>query len=277
MTIQAPAKVNLVLRILGKRADGYHEIETLMAPVSLADELEIEVTSGSGIEFNCDAPELPTGPENLVWKAAELFAKQTGLEFHAKISLRKRIPSGAGLGGGSSDAAAVLKALDQLLSTNLSLSELENLAATLGSDVPFFIRCRPAWCRGRGEQIDGPVGIPAAPLLLIKPPFPVPTGWAYNAWSQGRPSRSAPQNHSGVDLLNDFEGPVFKKYLLLPAIKNWLLEQEEVSAAMLSGSGSTLFAILHEGGPALAARARVHFGKDLWICETSLALHPARL
>ncbi|MCX6969281.1 MAG: 4-(cytidine 5'-diphospho)-2-C-methyl-D-erythritol kinase [Verrucomicrobia bacterium] len=272
MTIQAPAKVNLVLRILAKRRDGYHDIETLMAPISLADEIDIAVSDGDGMDFQCDHPDLPVGPENLVWRAAEGFRQETGLRFHAKIFLRKRIPHGAGLGGGSSDAAAVIKALDQLLNTGLGLQALEALAAKIGSDIPFFIRSRPALCRGRGELMQDAAALPKTPLLLLKPPFPVSTAWAYKTWSAPKRTRDPagyPQQfHAGIELINDLEDPVFQKYLLLPAIKSWLLDQEEVAAAMMSGSGSTLFAILHQGAGTLARRAKARFGPDLWTQES---------
>ena len=269
MTIQAPAKVNLALRILARRPDGYHDIETLMAPISLADELDVEISDGNGIEMECDAPDIPAGPDNLVWRAVEAFMQHTGLHFRARIVLRKRIPHGAGLGGGSSDAAAVLKALDHLNKTKLGSQTLEEIAATLGSDVPFFIHSRPTLCRGRGELMEA-AKVPPARILLLKPPFPVSTPWAYHAWSPRMTNASPRQFLGNVELANALEAPVFQKCLLLPAIKTWLLEQEEVSSAMMSGSGSTLFAILRgEAGP-LAQRAKERFGQTLWTAEATI-------
>ena len=268
MTIQAHAKVNLVLRILAKRPDGFHDIETLMVPVSLADEIDIEVFSGSGIELECDQPDIPTGPENLVWRAVEVFQRHARLDFHTRITLKKNIPHGAGLGGGSSDSAAVLKALDQLHKTQLGSQVLEELAATMGSDIPFFIRSRAALCRGRGEVMQAADDIPPAKILLLKPPFPVSTGWAYQAWNPHTPASGARQFHGRIELVNDLEGPVFHKFLLLPVIKAWLLEQEEVAAAMMSGSGSTLLAIIRGDACSLAQRAKTRFGPNVWTCET---------
>ncbi|MEI6033622.1 MAG: 4-(cytidine 5'-diphospho)-2-C-methyl-D-erythritol kinase [Verrucomicrobiae bacterium] len=273
MTIQANAKVNLVLRILGKRTDGYHEIETLMVPVTLADELEVVVAAGTGITIACDDPSVPADTSNLAWRAAEAFARESGLTFRTSIILRKRIPHGAGLGGGSSDAAATLKALDALLETKLGDKALEKIAATIGSDVPFFIQNKPSWCRGRGELLEAAGQLPPTKLLLIKPPFPVSTAWAYQAAGAGR-RPSEPQRLGGLEICNDFEGPVFQKFLLLPAIKSWLFEQPEVDAAMMSGSGSTLFAILRGNAmdldrPGLAARATERFGGSLWVSECS--------
>ncbi len=285
MTIQAPAKVNLVLRVLAKRPDGFHEIETLMAPVSLADELDITVSGGTGVDFRCDAPDIPSDPGNLAWRAVDVFAKETGLRFHTTVLLKKNIPHGAGLGGGSSDAAAVLKALDQLLGTQLGWRRLEEMASTMGSDIPFFIRGVPAWCRGRGELMEEAPALPGTKLLLLKPPFPVSTGWAYQAWGagqqnsgdcSGRDAERAEKNGfrvqalNGIALQNDLEEPVFQKHLLLPVMKSWLLAQEEVSAAMMSGSGSTVFAVLRGDAGSLAGRAIEQFGRHLWVCETSL-------
>jgi len=274
MTIQAPAKVNLVLRILAKRPDGFHEIETLMVPVSLADEIELEVSGGDGIGLKCDHAGVGSGPENLVWRAVEAFRDHTGLRFHARIVLRKNIPHGAGLGGGSSDAATILKALDQIHGTRLGAQKLEEFAATLGSDVPFFIRSRPTMCRGRGELMSEACAVQPANLLLLKPPFPVPTAWAYQTWSPRGQDSGTGQSHGGIELANDFEEPIFQKFLLLPAIKSWLLKQDEVSAAMMSGSGSALFAILRRDAGSLAQRAKERFGSNLWTAETTL--NPAR-
>ena len=268
MTIQAPAKVNLVLRILAKRPDGFHDIETLMVPVSLADEIEVDVSKGGGIELECDQVDIPAGPGNLVWRAVEVFQQHTALGFHTRIVLQKKIPHGAGLGGGSSDAAAVLKALDQLHKTRLGPQVLEELAATMGSDIPFFIRSRPALCRRRGELMRDADEILPARILLLKPPFPVSTGWAYQAWDQQAHAGGTRQFYGRIELVNDLEEPVFHKFLLLPAIKAWLLDQEEVAAAMMSGSGSTLFAILRGDAGPLARRAKARFGPNLWTCET---------
>lgn len=268
MTIQAPAKVNLALRILARRHDGYHEIETLMVPVSLADEMDLEISAGSGVDVTCDDPDIPNGPENLVWRAVEAFQKWTGQQFSARIAIRKKIPHSAGLGGGSSDAAAVIKALDVLCESKLPEKALEEIAATLGSDIPFFIRCKPAICRGRGEQITPVDDVPPTKLLLLKPPFPVSTAWAYQTWKPSQPPSR--QFLGDIELVNDLEFPVFQKYLIFPVIKAWLLAQEEVSAAMMTGSGSTLFAVLKKDCGSLAQRAKEKFGKTLWTAQVTL-------
>jgi len=217
MQIAAPAKINLNLRVLGRNeATGYHDLETWMVPITLADELRVELTGTPGIVLTCSDPELDSGSGNLAWKAADLFLHETGHSGGARIELHKHIPHGAGLGGGSSDAAAVLKALNEQTGRKLGETKLLELAAELGSDVPFFI----------GE-----------------PPFPVPTAWAYAASAERKfcPAEwTAPQLHDGLEIFNDLERAVFRKYLLLPAMKQWLLEHSLVAAAGMSGSGSCL-------------------------------------
>jgi len=262
MTIDAPAKVNLTLRILGKRSDGYHEIETLMAPVSLADRVEISVEEGRGIEFTCSDSTIPCDESNLVCRAVAAFSNHTGLQFRTRLHLEKNIPHGAGLGGGSSDAAATIKALNRLLNTGLAVSELEAIAATLGSDIPFFIRCRPAIARGRGEIVEPYEGLMPADILLVKPPFPVSTPWAYKSFaSQKIKMETFHQFHGSIPLMNDLEAPVFNKYIVLPVLKKWLLECPDVSAAMMSGSGSTIFAILKNSALGLESKICAEFGE----------------
>lgn len=285
----APAKINLSLRVLGRRDDGFHEIETLMVPLTLADEVEVgwqpapAGPASAGIELTCSDPTLPTGPANLAYRAADLFRREAAPDLPpVRISLHKKIPHGAGLGGGSSDAAAVLLALDQLAATNLPLARLTTLAGQLGSDVPFFLHGGAAICRGRGESVQPVDFAGRLALLLLKPPFPVPTPWAYRRWrdSKNLPGvRYEPQRFVWGDLVNDLERPVFEKYLVLAELKTWLLEQPEVAGALLSGSGSTVLAVLRAKGEdpgALAARATGHFG-ELWTlsCETAVVNPPA--
>lgn len=270
MQIAAPAKINLNLRVLGRNdATGYHDIETWMAPVTLVDELRVELTDGPGIALTCSDSELDNGSGNLAWRAAEIFLRETKADGGARIELHKKIPHGAGLGGGSSDAAAALKALNELAGRPLNVSALENLAARLGSDVPFFIGGHAAVARGRGEKLESkPLPAPLD-LLLLKPPFPVPTAWAYAAYADGKfcPAEwTAPQLHDGIEIFNDLERAVFHKYLLLPVVKQWLLEHSLVAAAGMSGSGSCMFAVLRDprGADQLAAEAKCEFGQTLW-------------
>jgi 4-diphosphocytidyl-2-C-methyl-D-erythritol kinase len=274
MKLRAPAKVNLSLRILGKRPDGFHDLESLMTPISLVDEINVETGIGQGVSVNCDDAEIPQDASNLAAIAARQFHAHTGRRFDARISLRKRIPSGAGLGGGSSDAAAVLVALDAIFETQLGVAGLEKIAANIGSDVPFFIRRVPAWARGRGERLE-PTTLPGTLVLaLFKPPFGVPTPWAYKRWSASIELPGvdySAQSWNGLEFVNDLERPVFEKYTLLPVMKTWLREQAECRVALMSGSGSTMFAVCEEREAArtLVARALEHFGSSMWtaVCE----------
>ena len=276
MEILAPAKINLSFRIKGRRADGFHEIETLMAPVSLADRLTIERAGDDGrIRFSCDDPSLPVGDDNLVVRAARLFQETTRISAGLRIVLEKKVPHGAGLGGGSSDAASTLLGLNELFATGLDQKKLLELGAQLGSDVPFFIVRSPAICRGRGE-IVAPTTLPGRfQLLLVKPAFGVPTPWAYGRWKESREIPGvdySPQEFGGVGFVNDLERPVFEKYVFLAYLKTWLREQPGVGAALLSGSGSTVLAVLRESadGESLAAVIREKLDSSLWtqLCAT---------
>ena len=273
MQFPAPAKINLSLRVVRRRKDGFHEIETLMAPIAIRDTLEIERQDAGGIDFTCSDTMLPTDGTNLVERAACGFFETTRIEPHVRIFLQKETPHGAGLGGGSSDAATTLLALDTVFETRLPLADLARIAAAIGSDIPFFLARSAAWCRGRGELVE-PCTLPRSlPLLLMKPPFGVPTPWAYQRWRDSLeiPGVSyAPQTLGGITLANDLERPVFEKFIQLPEMKRWLLAQPETAAALMSGSGSTMFAVLREksDGPALAEKARAQFGEHTWLALT---------
>ena len=271
MEFHAPAKINLSLRVLGRRADGFHDLESLMCPVSVFDTLDVVRRESGGLEFVCDDATLPAGNDNLVVRAARLFCAGQGIEPNVRIALTKHIPHGAGLGGGSSDAATTLLALDRLFATRLSRAALAAMAAELGSDVPFFIYESAALTRGRGERVE-PVAFPhALPLLLIKPPFGVPTPWAYSRWRDAREIPDVPYGAQAFpwgELVNDLERPVFEKHIFLADLKRWLLAQPESAGALMSGSGATVFAVLKSKDDAapLGERVAAEFGGDLWVC-----------
>jgi 4-diphosphocytidyl-2-C-methyl-D-erythritol kinase len=274
MQVLAPAKINLSLKVLEKRPDGFHEIETLIVPVSLCDKVEIEKQS-RWIDFSCDEPTLSTGDDNLVVRAAKLFLEQTGIKSGLCIKLEKKIPHGAGLGGGSSDAAATLRALNELFTTKLSREDLADLAAKIGSDVPFFLYKSAALCKGRGEIVEPMTLKQKLMILLFKPAFGVPTAWAYSHWKTSKevPDVSyGPQNSKGQSFVNDLERPVFEKFVFLAQLKSWLLKQKPVSAALMSGSGSTVFAVLDKKADVdlLAKRAREELDRQIWtfVCQT---------
>lgn len=249
-----------------------------MVPIKLADQIEISAVPGHGVSLICNDPDLPTGPENLCVKAVEAFREETGISHGVAISLMKRIPHGAGLGGGSSDAAAVLKGMNEIFDRPLVAEELQQLAASLGSDVPFFLHDGAAWCRGRGEILEDATALPGRTLLLIKPPFPVPTVWAYKRYAEMKDSEAGiPSQESqwlgDIEITNDLEAPVFGKYLLLPVIKEWLCQQPGVESAFMTGSGSTMVAVMNPGtGAEVAAALKrdipTEFGVTMWLCET---------
>jgi 4-diphosphocytidyl-2-C-methyl-D-erythritol kinase len=268
LTLQAPAKLNLSLRVLARRDDGFHEIDTLMVRLpGLADVLEFE--ESPDFSFQCDAPLLPADEGNLVVRAVRAYEAAAGASCGFSIVLRKKIPHGAGLGGGSSDAAATLRGLDQLHDGRLGAKRLRELAASIGSDVPFFLGEAAARCRGRGEMIEAvPAPVPSQ-VLLLKPAFGVATPDAYRRWQESRELPGvlyAAQTVGDLELSNDLERPVFEKHRFLAELKQWLLARDECAAALLAGSGSSVFAILHEAadGDALAKCARDELDPGLW-------------
>ena len=267
-TLKAPAKLNLSLRVLGKRDDGFHEIDTLMVKLpGLADELEFR--EAAEFTFTCDDSSVPGNDGNLVVKAAKAFDAATGISCKCAISLKKVIPHGAGLGGGSSDAAITLLGLNRLYDHPLGVEALQNLAASLGSDIPFFLTAGACRCTGRGEKIKPIPSPPALSVLLLKPFFGVETTDAYARWKQSFELlgvRYTPQELQEIALVNDLERPVFEKHRFLAEIKQWLLGRRETAAALMSGSGSTVFAVLQEGANAnaLAAAARAELDPGLW-------------
>jgi len=268
MQILAPAKINLSLRVLSRRPDGFHEIKTLIAPISLYDKIDIE-RQNRWIDFTCDDPTLSTGDDNLVVRAAKLFFERTKVKSGVSIKLEKKIPHGAGLGGGSSDAAATLRGLNELFEAKLSRKELAESATEIGSDVPFFLFESAALCKGRGEIVEPAKLETKLSILLFKPDFGVASAWAYSRWQDSKeiPGLSyTPQKLGQLTLVNDLERPVFEKFVFLPRLKAWLLKQDEVAAALMSGSGSTVFAVLREKADAdlLAKRAREEVDHKLW-------------
>jgi 4-diphosphocytidyl-2-C-methyl-D-erythritol kinase len=254
--ITAFAKVNLGLRILGKRDDGYHNIESILQTVSLADEIEI-TKGGRSIALSSDAPDLPTGEPNLCYRAARLFFEEIGRDVGVAIHITKRIPMGAGLGGGSSDAASVLIGLDMLFSSGLGSGQLQAMALRIGSDVSFFLTGGTSWVRGRGERIEPIRPEPSFWYLIVYPGFSIDTAWAYGRIK----SLTREEDYSSVniysfietaseggqlELHNDFEEVMRIEYPELSQIRE-LLIAHNARAVSLSGSGSSVFGIFHDG------------------------------
>ncbi len=280
LELHSPAKINLILEILYRREDGFHELKTVMQELEYGDLLRIEEVQADRLEFYCDHPDLPTGEENLAYRAALLLQDCYARGRGARLTLSKRIPIAAGLGGGSSNAAAVLKGLNALWKLNLSLEQLQELAAGLGSDVPFFLYGGTALAKGRGEQIVSLPKLPPIPVLLIfLPDQALSTPLVYRSlkwdkikigektgnfvqWLMERQKLANSDNVFTGQLYNfmtnDLEAGAFALADNLPALKEELKSMGLMP--MLSGSGPTIFAlcsdfeILPKVGNELSAR-----------------------
>lgn len=271
MKIRAPAKVNLYLRIVGKREDGYHLLDTVMVSVSLYDELEIRrprpgQRAKRRLTVTCDHPLVPSGRGNLVYKAASRLLRGKRVHSPVDIHIRKRIPVGAGLGGGSSDAAAALVGLNRFFRLGLKRAELLTLAASLGGDVPFFVSGRPARARGIGERLRAIAAVPRLWLVILYPGFPVSTGWVYENYpfklTKNIENTSINFSWKGPAeltsfLVNDLEKVVIRRYPLIGRLKRRLIEEGAVGALM-SGSGSSVFGIFSTGQQARSAFRHLH-------------------
>ena len=283
----AHAKLNLSLAITGRRADGFHELISLVAPIGLADTLTLDV--GRPLGLTCDDASLPVDGSNLVLKAAAAYVKRRPSAPTGHFHLIKKVPHGAGLGGGSSDAAAALRLLDQASGDPLGLEFLETLAAEVGSDCPFFVRGQAAVMRGRGERLEIlPLAARAAlagrKVVLVKPPFGVPTPEAYALLAKAGKYRPAAQAEAELAawiaqpaadpsvLGNDLAAPVFAKYLALPVGLESFRRATGVNWQM-TGSGSACFAFVSDGFDHARLRADVRraWGPGAWVEETVIS------
>ncbi|MEW6194788.1 MAG: 4-(cytidine 5'-diphospho)-2-C-methyl-D-erythritol kinase [Bacteroidota bacterium] len=251
--IKAPAKINIGLFVVSKRADGYHNLRTLFYPISdLYDKLTFEPSNN--FEFICNSAELPIDKGNIVVQAKELLERTSGKKLNVKITLEKKIPTQAGLGGGSSDAAATLISLNEMFKLNLKHDQLIELALQLGSDVPFFIRAKPAIGTSRGEILEEiPLEI-SEPILIVNPGIKISTKEAFgNIKPTGNnfdyksiiSGKELIYNKMNNQVINDFENYAFNKYQQLKQIKEQLKESGALFALM-SGSGSTMFGIFKD-------------------------------
>jgi 4-diphosphocytidyl-2-C-methyl-D-erythritol kinase len=271
LVLAAPAKLNLFLEILRKRPDGYHDLESLMVAVDLFDTIEFRNISRGEVTLVCDPPTLSTGPDNLVMQAARALREHVGRsDLGAAIRLTKRIPTQAGLGGGSSDAAVALLALNRLWKLALTREELDDMASRIGSDVAFFLNPTAAWCTGRGERIAAESSGRALDFVLVAPSIglataavyrrlavpeaPVAGGEIRRAFRQGDPEAV------GRSLFNRLEQPAFA---LAPELE---LMRRRLSGlaprgAMMSGSGSALFAVCRDREEARGIAERFRLGR----------------
>lgn len=278
----SPCKVNLLLNILGKRPDGFHELETVFHPVNLCDRLSFS-HGGVGIQLTCSDPKLPADSTNLVYRAANAFLSAAKISAGVRIHLTKHIPMAAGLGGGSGNAATTLLGLNELLGSPLSLEQLHSLAATLGSDVNFFLQSKPALATGRGEKVESLKDFSAlrgAFFFLVHPGFGISTPWAYQNLARfpsalnGTPGRARKLISlleagdlavAGAEFYNSLEAPALEKYPVLTLYQDFFREQG-AAAALMSGSGSTTFALFTKRDTVETAleKFKSKFGECCW-------------
>ena len=273
LTLKAPAKINLFLKVLDRRPDGYHEIESLMQKISLFDILHLS-RQGESISLSCPGGTVPEDRENLVYRAAQLFFSAAGITPGARIILEKNIPVGAGLGGGSSDAAAVLHGLNRLLGAGLDPGRLQDIGLELGADVPFFVHdCSGAVATGIGECLRKVQPIKDYWILLVNPGFAVSTKWVYenfpltssvNPYILARGRKMAGDFHAAPPALfeevgNDLEAVTIKRYPEIGDIKKEL-KKAGAAAALMSGSGPTVFGLF--SGMEEAQRGFEQFAKE---------------
>jgi 4-diphosphocytidyl-2-C-methyl-D-erythritol kinase len=280
LSVFSPAKLNLFLAITGRRPDGFHELVSVAAPLDFGDELKVTIADhqpapAERFRLSCDDPRLPVDGTNLVLKAAEAFAAATSWKGSAEFHLRKRIPVGAGLGGGSSNATAALLALNRLTGAGLDRARLSEVAAAVGSDCPLFLAGGPVLVRGRGERVEM-LGESAARrlrgrrVLVFKPSIEVSTAWAYAQMAAAAPGSYWPIEEvtarvqawlagsaPAEDLLaNNMEPAVFRKFIALPVLLEQLRTRFGVQPRM-SGSGSACFMLLPDGAPVSAITAAI--------------------
>jgi 4-diphosphocytidyl-2-C-methyl-D-erythritol kinase len=281
--IRAPAKINFGLRVVGKRKDGYHLIDTVMVPVSLYDDIAIaslksapqRTTSSPRITVSCDHPLVPKDNKNLAYQAAFVFLRELRIDKPVRIHIKKRIPVGAGLGGGSTDAAATLLGLNRLFGVKCPLKKLLQLAEPLGADVPFFIRGIPARARGIGERLSPLRRFPRLWFVILYPGIVVSTQSVYSnlrlklTKSTSNTSIIAHltnRSQLGKLLVNDLEPVTIARYPQIGALKEKLL-QEGATGALMSGSGSAVFGVFGSEAEAEQAfrRLRKHKGVEAFL------------
>jgi 4-diphosphocytidyl-2-C-methyl-D-erythritol kinase len=281
LAVRAHAKINLALRVIGRRADGFHELETILQSLALHDTLTFRSVPGP-FTIDCDAEDVPRDRRNLVWQAAERVwraAGKRGAVRGVRVTIRKRVPAQAGLGGGSSDAAAALAALDALWDTRLPPDRMFALAAAIGSDVPFFLVGGTALGLGRGERLFRLMPLPRTPIVIVRPPCGVATADAYGWFSAGRPSRAArpqrmvvPWSPLPLVVENDLERAVLPRVPLV-AQAHSRLRRAGATAVLMSGSGSAVFGIFPD--PAAARAAVRRLARPGWFVRATYTMGPS--
>jgi 4-diphosphocytidyl-2-C-methyl-D-erythritol kinase len=261
--VLAPAKINPCLYVLGKRSDGYHDLSMMMQAVTLFDQITLSVEPGSGVHVSCPGVELPAGMNNIAAQAALSLFDFTGRTVKVNIQIDKHIPVAAGLGGGSSDAAAVLAGLNEICGFGLSRGELMQIGGRLGADVPFFLFGNTAWATGVGDQLDPVPDMPAVWYVLVNPPVAVSTAWVYGnlvltSHDDLSRLRGFPRSIRELEclLFNDLESVTMKHYPVLVDVKQQLINNGALGTLM-SGSGPTVFGLFSSQKAARAAASEL--------------------
>jgi 4-diphosphocytidyl-2-C-methyl-D-erythritol kinase len=272
LTLNAPAKINYLLDVIGKRPDGYHDLRMIMQRVNLCDEITLTLTKAPGINVICGSKWVPDGPANIAWKAAKSLLDLTNYNTGINILINKKIPVGAGLGGGSSDAASVLMGLNDLLLLGLTDQKLMDIGCTLGADVPFFIFQKTALAEGIGEKFTLLPDMPKCWILLVNPGIHVSTAWVYRSLQLTRNGKlnKLPEFFGSIEQLvsimsNDLESVTIPAFPVIAEIKSHLMNLGAIGS-MMSGSGPTVFAVFKSFDAAECARQAVTKGTN-WFSQ----------
>ena len=270
ITRRTPGKINLLLRVTGRTGNGFHELLTLFHAVpEISDEITADFGAAPGISVRCSMPGVPENEENIVWRAAEVFARARSVAPGWAFGIGKHIPAAAGMGGGSSDAGCVRALLDRRF-PGLSREELIRCAASVGADVPFFLDPGDAAARGIGEKLEKRPPLPVPPLLIVSPGFPVSAAWAYRRLERMTPPAQAEEELAALEralrkkdfpaaaalCANDLEHALFAKFPLLGMLRS-TLEEAGALCAHVSGSGPVLFALFDSAGKRHEAAMRL--------------------
>lgn len=269
--MQAPAKVNYRLDVVAKRPDGYHELRMIMQRINLCDQVTIELTNKPGIRVTCGQAGVPDGEGNIAWKAAKKMLELSDSSCGITIQIEKNIPVAAGLGGGSSDCAAVLLGLNELLDLDFSCEQLMEIGVALGADVPFFVFQQTALAEGIGEKLSALTNLPAAWVVLVNPNVPVSTAWVYKNLQLTQRDRlvTIPDSFEDVAALctvlsNDLETVTIPAFPVIATIKDELVRHGAL-CSLMSGSGPTVFGLFADEATAVQAGERLRSRQDWFV------------
>ncbi len=273
LTLSAPAKINYLLDVIAKRSDGYHDLRMIMQRVNLCDQVSLTMNGTDEIIVTCNTPSVPDGQKNIAWKAAKILLELSNTMGGVTIELTKNIPSAAGLGGGSSDAAAVLIGLNKLLEIGYSDKKLMEIGCTLGADVPFFIFKETAVAEGIGEKLTLQPNVPKCWILLINPGIHISTAWVYQSLplTKTRELNRIPEFFESIEqvasiLSNDLEAVTISAFPIIAEIKSRMINLGAIGS-MMSGSGPTVFGIFKDFESAEVARYNITKGSN-WFSAT---------